>query len=283
MTDTDRAFIAAFQRKSGVVATPVGAGPHFQQAATKAPRRARLSELMATRETGGSVIDQTVIAQPVVTAPPLMEIPAPRAQQAGIQIESFAWPGVVDHLCEDAQTQLADVLDAIYSLERRCVALVAAEAEVGLTTLVLSLARLAGRAGLSVAMLDANPADQGIAGALGFRRLPSLHETLQRGLLREAAEVRAEQDRASLVVAGSGWGVPSATEALEDFAHDYDLVILDLGVVQENHTQNAWASAGAPALIVEEAASQSDDRKRVVARLGDAGARVLGVVQNLAA
>ena len=260
MTDTDRAFIAAYRQPSSVVPTAPGNGPHFK--ATPAPaRRARLSDL----------IEQSHIVDPG-------ESGAPR-----IELDAFRWPKVVEELCEYDALAFRKLLDT----QAKVVALASTEAGIGLTTLVLALARTAALKGKRIAVFDATPKGSGLASSLGVRRLPTLRETFIRGLPYSSCTLWAEQDMVSLASVGMGWEPFAVTDVLNSFHESADLILIDLGAVRKDNEQMIWAAPAATTLLVEKAAemtnSQLNCRRVALDQLKAVGARVEGLIQSLAA
>ena len=271
MTNTDRAFIAAFQQTT--VRAPsqpnpataghssTGQGPHFVQR-TERPRRAKLSELIDSRE--------------LFAEAPLLKIPT--APELTIELDSFCWPKLAEQLNAIAKDQLHEILD----LRKKVLGFASYESGIGLTTLVVSLAQAATQSGLSVAMLDTTFDGSHFSEALGIQRIPTLREAFESGIPFGSCMLRSEIGKAQLAATGTGWEEELATELFQEILEYSDLVLMDLGTVQHNLKQSIWASHAEGTLLVESEnqALGSPMRQQAKASLQEQGAQLCGIIKT---
>ena len=277
MTNTDRAFIAAYQQSTLplVVAEPEiqptssAGGPHFHRKKpilgrnspggeasrdTQGSRRAPLSELIAQRR------EHFAGASPAFAAPPALELNA------------FRWPDTPTRLAREYGSAL---IAALSSISGNVVTLVGTRSGVGLTTTALALAQATTRADLRVALVDANPVASDLAFQMGVRRLRTLAEAAEQGDTLEGCIVSCRDGSVSLVIAGGPIEAPMARQSLDQLAATNDLVILDAGAI--TMPLSPWITASEGVSLVDYPDQNREDLLRSFAL---AEIKVHGVIEN---
>lgn len=261
MTSTDRAFIAALQRASvrgPSPAAPLG-GPHYATAAPPAPRGAApLSEHLARRRTPSP--------EP---APAVAEGPF----SAGLEIEAFSWPAVVQQLAHAGREELLGLLSDLAHRTPEgapVVAIVGARSGVGATTLLLALAKVVGGIGGTTAILDLSGA-AGAAAQLGVRRHGGASPSI------DDLAVASREDLASVISLGARVTEDTVRTACERLAASHDLVLIDAG---DASTGSQLLGAQTQVVIADSTPSGADAIAAVQSLLD--GLDIVGVVETLA-
>lgn len=277
MTNTDRAFIAAYQQSTIPLAaaetettTTPASGPHFlwknsaeginvpsgrKSAAIKKTRRAPLSKLIAERHQRQASSEATFFA-----TPPTLELNA------------FNWPDTPTRLAREYGSAL---IAALASIQGNIVTLVGASSGVGLTTMAIALAQATIRADLKVALVDANPVASDLAFQIGVRRLRTLAEAAEQGDTLEGCIVTCRDDFISLAIAGRPIDPIAARQSLTQLATSNDLVIVDAGAI--TLPLSPWITAAEGICLVDQPDQNRDDLLRSFSM---AEIKVHGVLEN---
>ncbi|MCE9529251.1 MAG: AAA family ATPase, partial [Planctomycetales bacterium] len=188
-----------------------------------------------------------LVGAPIAPAKPeaasaKMPTPAPQLSQPLVpawEVDRFLWPGLCEKLLSDDHSYFAQAGSKIVSAVRdglKSLAITGSRRGEGRTTLALCLARSAAKAGLKVALVDADFARPQLAASLGLEIAASWHDAaLGNTTLSEAAIKSIEENLtvlpldASTAAAALSLADPRLTKTLREMTSAFDLLILDLG------------------------------------------------------
>jgi Mrp family chromosome partitioning ATPase len=210
------------------------------------------------------------------------------------EVDRFQWPVTVERLVSDKDGYFAQASGRLLAAVRdglRTLAISGSRRGEGRTTLALALARCAAKAGIQVAVIDADFARPQLAGRIGLE----IHHGWQdaaTGLvpLSEAA-IRSLADNitvlpleASVARTGLSLADPRVTATLRAAAATFELVIVDLGPLAASDEPLFPADEACPldaAIVVRDlryaSAAESED---VGQRLMAAGIEAVGIAEN---
>jgi Mrp family chromosome partitioning ATPase len=327
MTALDQAFIKAYSHQGATPTAPVTrtARPTvplsqaLAQAAeaqtTEAPAKVTLESLLAGLETpdcGGEV--QTAGAPSAADCAASVPPGDPTAQPAGpqahagpatpswhplLQVDHFLWPDACQRLhsqAAGAMDQLADAFSAMVRQGRKVLGLGSCGEGEGVTTLVLAAGRRLVERGLRVVVVDANLADPQLAQRLGLLPQVGWEDALAGRLPLEEVAVESLGDRLAVLPVrepfagtGSESDEPQMIASLETLAAHYDVVLVDLGGLEDRATVSGALARGIGArlhavVLVHNVRQTTPDRLADVQRcLTAASIPQAGVVENFVA
>ena len=160
-----------------------------------------------------------------------------------LEVDSFRWSTVSQQLIRRCSQQLQPAVAAILAADdagRSLLGVGAQSSGAGCTTVVACLARLLVEAGKTVAIVDANFANPGLATHLGLAAEAGWEDVLSGRISLAEAVVHSLGDRVSLLPLAVGG--PAAASRLETIhasvtagvlRYHYDVVLYDLGVVAD--------------------------------------------------
>ncbi len=196
---------------------------------------------------------QTAPAQPLaaepVTEPELAELVRdvaadPTAKALGTttfapawEVDAFRWPQLCQELDAQTQGRLTESGEELFLATReglRVVALTSTERQEGRSTMALSLARSAARAGARVALVDADPGNPELARRLGMEAPCDWREVMGRNEPLSEAAVASLDDGVTLFPRSYPADTPHGpldavlTGTLTLLREHFDLVVVDL-------------------------------------------------------
>jgi Mrp family chromosome partitioning ATPase len=198
--------------------------------------------LVISEEEAAELVGAASIAPTTNAAPPNVLTPAPKPVQQLVpawEVDRFLWPALCDKLLRDERSYFAQAGGKIVSAVKdglKSLAITGSRRGEGRTTLALCLARTAAKAGLKVALIDADFARPQLAASLGLEIAASWHEAaLGKSSLSEAA-IKSIEDNltflpldVSTAAAPLSLTDPRLTKTLRDLASAFDVLIIDLG------------------------------------------------------
>ncbi len=226
-------------------------------------------------------------------APVAPPAPAPLGLvQPAWEVDRFQWPDHCKQLLSTENEYLADVGVRLSNAARdglNILAITSTRRGEGRTTLALCLARAAAKAGVKVALVDADTENPQLVNELGVEANCGWHDVvLNKQPLAEAAIVSLEDKFAFFPWTDSSGlkslNDPRATRVLREIAKAYSLVILDLGPVPGRETRLFEDGEACPvdaAILVRDVRWTSAlEAQRVAAQLTAAGVESVGIAEN---
>jgi Mrp family chromosome partitioning ATPase len=210
------------------------------------------------------------------------------------EIDCFAWPPVCEQLCRCAASLFDHAGERLRTAAGQGLNALAIASSVrgeGCSTLALCLARSAAKAGVRVALMDADFDGPELAALLGVEAPCGWPEVLLRQLPLMEAAVGSLGDRLALlpVTAADGNGRvaiidPPVAEAVEEASRAFELVIIDMGPLSEN-TGRLYQRGDVPpidaAIIVRDLRRTSEEQAlEAAARLYEIGVEAVGIAEN---
>lgn len=173
-----------------VAQQPAATQPAVQQPAASAPMASRL---------GG--------VDPVTERRPLSSFAAPEPQattsfEPMFEVDGFRWPKITDQVLSEHSELLIPVAEHLLDIceqGRSLIGMVGTRPSVGCSTLMLSLARLVGSAGKSVALVDANFTKASLGSDLGMEFEQGWEHVLTGELPLAECAVKSLDDRMTLL------------------------------------------------------------------------------------
>jgi Mrp family chromosome partitioning ATPase len=270
------------------------------------PRRPHLSfsGAKSTEETIDAAAETDLaLADDVQISAPAAESGLPAPAHTGLQTETaipvwevdrFHWPRTCEKLLADEQGYLAGAGDKLVAAVRdglKTLAITGSRRGEGRTTLALCLARVAARAGLQVAVVDADFARPSLASRLGLEVSHGWQDAalgavpLSEAAVKSLAEnitvlpLKISAARKSLSLAD-----PRVTATLRAVAATFELVLVDLGPLGPAAPVAFPAGERCPfdaTIIVRDLRFTTLDESQAVGeRLYDAGVEAVGVAEN---
>ncbi len=210
------------------------------------------------------------------------------------EVDRFQWPVTVERLVSDKEGYFAQASGRLLAAIRdglRTLAISGSRRGEGRTTLALALARTAAKAGIQVAVIDADFARPQLAARIGLEihhgwqdaatGLVPLSETAVRSLADNVTVLPLEGSAART---GLSLADPRVTATLRAAAATFELVIVDLGPLAASDEPLFPAEEACPldaAIVVRDlryaSASESED---VGQRLMAAGIEAVGIAEN---
>lgn len=214
--------------------------------------------------------------------------------QPAWEVDAFRWPEICGKLDATSGGKLEQSGRELFVATRdglKTLAVTALQAGEGVTTLVLSLAQAAAKAGSRVALLEAHDQPLGLARSLGLDPPCDWREVTRQGESLAEAAIASLHDSVTLFPIGSGgergghtWDANLVRETVAQLQRHFDLVIVDLPPM------NAWShrdnQPDVPcgidmAVVVRSVSVTAVDRLLLgVARLRSMGICAVGVVEN---
>lgn len=229
-------------------------------------------------------------AQPPVSpaAPPP---PAFTPVHPAWEVDRFQWPDHCKQLQEAEQEYMTDVGQRLAIAARdglNILAITSTRRGEGRTTLALCLAQAAARAGVKVALVDADIENPQLVNELGVEASCGWHDVvLGQQPLSEAAILSLEDKFTFFPWTSSGLkslNDPRATRVLRQIAKTYSLVILDLGPVPGRETRLFEDGENCPvdaAILVRDVRwTSAVEAQRVAEQLVAAGVASVGIAEN---
>ena len=237
------------------------------------------------------------VAKVAEPAPKPAPVAAPAPSPLGLvqpawEVDRFQWPDHCKQLLSTENEYLADVGQRLTNAARdglNILAITSTRRGEGRTTLALCLARAAAKAGVKVALVDADVENPQLVNELGVEAACGWHEVvLNKQPLAEAAIVSLEDKFAFFPWTDSSGlkslNDPRATRVLRDIAKAYSLVILDLGPVPGRETRLFEDGDACPvdaAILVRDVRwTSAIEAQRVAAQLTAAGIESVGIAEN---
>ena len=210
------------------------------------------------------------------------------------EVDRIQWPVAVERLVADKDGYFAQASGRLLAAVRdglRTLAISGSRRGEGRTTLALCLARAAGRAGISVAVIDADFARPQLAARIGLdvnhgwqdaaTGLVPLSETAVRSLADNVTILPLEGSAART---GLSLADPRVTATLRAAAATFDLVIIDLGPLAAGDEPLFPAGEKCPldaAIVVRDLRYASAAESEAVGeRLMAAGVEAVGIAEN---
>ncbi len=234
------------------VATPAAAPPptaqptthHYSPEPIPAPHIQVASTPPAAAAPASQPSPPANIAAPTTERRPLSTFSAPEPQPTiafnpVYEVDAFRWPKITDELLAAHHELLIPVADYLLDVNeqgRSLVGFAGTRPNVGCSTLLLSLARLMGSVGKSVAIVDANFAKASLARDLGIEVETGWEHVLTGELPLAECVVKSLNDRMTLLPLAQPH--PHANELLSSIQtsvtagvlrYHYDLVLFNLG------------------------------------------------------
>jgi len=230
-------------------------------------------------------------------APAKTATPAPHLSQPLVpawEVDRFLWPALCEKLLSDDHSYFAQAGSKIVSAVRdglKSLAITGSRRGEGRTTLALCLARSAAKAGLKVALVDADFARPQLAASLGLEIAASWHEAaLGSTTLSESAIKSIEENLtvlpldASTAAASLSLADPRLTKTLRDMTSAFDLLILDLGPTAAGNDSlfpdNEPPPADAAIVVRDLRYYTHAESQSIGERLSISGIEAVGIAEN---
>ncbi|MFN0017116.1 MAG: AAA family ATPase [Pirellulaceae bacterium] len=210
------------------------------------------------------------------------------------EVDRFLWPALCEKLLRDDQSYFAQAGGKIASAVRdglKSLAITGSRRGEGRTTLALCLARSAAKAGLKVALVDADFTRPQLAASLGLEIAASWHDAaFGKTTLAEAAIKSIEENLTVLpldvssAAAALSLADPRLTKTLRDVASAFDLLVLDLGPtaagVDSLFPENEHPPADAAIVVRDLRYCTLAESQAIGERLGISGIEAVGIAEN---
>jgi Mrp family chromosome partitioning ATPase len=210
------------------------------------------------------------------------------------EVDRFQWPVTVERLVSDKEGYFAQASERLLAAVRdglRTLAISGSRRGEGRTTLALALARAAAKAGIQVAVIDADFARPQLAARIGLEihhgwqdaatGLVPLSETAIRSLADNVTVLPLE---ASAARTGLALTDPRVTATLRAAAATFELVIVDLGPLAASDELLFPADEACPldaAIIVRDLRyASAAESENIGQRLMAAGVEAVGIAEN---
>lgn len=171
------------------------------------------------------------------------EPPPTTAFNPAYEVDAFRWPKITDQLLSEFHELMIPVAEYVLDANeqgRSLVGIAGTRPNVGCSTMLLSLARLIGSVGKTVALVDANFAKASLARDLGLEISTGWEQALTGELPLAECVVKSLEDRMALLpLSGPN---PNANKLLNNIQtsvtagvlrYHYDLVLFNLGAAAE--------------------------------------------------
>lgn len=210
------------------------------------------------------------------------------------EVDKLQWPATCERLLTDKNCYFAQAGDKLLAAVRdglKTLAVTGSRRGEGRTTLALCLARAAAKAGIQVAIVDADFTRPQLAPRLGLEPSHGWQDAaLGRIPLSEAAVKSLSENITVLPLepfsdgAGLSLADPRVTATIRAVAATFELVILDLGPLPATHEPLFAAGEPSPidaAIIVRDVRyATSVESQSLGDRLHDAGIDAVGIAEN---
>ena len=213
------------------------------------------------------------------------------------EVDRFQWPVTVERLVSDKDGYFAQASERLLAAVRdglRTLAISGSRRGEGRTTLALALARAAAKAGIQVAVIDADFARPQLAARIGLEihhgwqdaatGLVPLSETAVRSLVDNVTVLPLE---ASAARTGLALADPRVTATLRAAAATFELVIVDLGPLAASDEPLFPADESCPldaAIVVRDLRyASAAESENIGQQLMAAGIEAVGIAENFVA
>ena len=218
----------------------------------------------------------------------------PRPLIPAWEVDHFVWPALCEKLLRDEQSYFAQAGGKIASAVRdglRALAITGSRRGEGRTTLALCLARSAAKAGLKVALVDADFTRPQLAAVLGLETAGSWHDSaLRKTPLAEVAIKSLEDNFVVLPLDVSTVAIPLSladarlTATLREARGAFDLLVLDMGPISAGEGPLFPAGEAPPAdavIVVRDLRYCTPAESQAIGeRLSASGIEAVGIAEN---
>jgi len=245
MSTLDEAFIKAYRKGQATK-------PTYAREAGSQPTNLRAADVAAHAvvpppHARFEYSSPAVVAAPAPVAEPPRSNPQPRpAIRPVFEVRHFIWPQLVGSLVAQAQTELqatVGLLAARSQQGRRSLLVTGCARGEGRTTLLLTLAHVAGLRGLRTVLVDLDFGHPELASQLGLAPEVGGEEILGRAMPLAEALIESPDEGLTLLPLVRPVPEPVAVEsqrrwsaALADLRNDFDLVLIDAGPLDSDAT-----------------------------------------------
>ncbi len=247
------------------------------------------ADAMSTSPVAGeSQHDAHPETQPGTSAQPLADAFVP-----AWEVDAFRWPEIckqLDDVTDGRLTQSGDELFVATQDGLRVLAVTSTDRLEGRTTLALSLARTAARAGTRVALVDADAANPELARRLGMEAPCDWREVVSRGEPLSEAAVASLDDHVTLFPKTFPMDDESNSfdevllASVRELGKHFDLVVVDLPPVALGNMPGKGVLEPCPIDMVvvmrNVRATSQEQTMATVSSLRRLGVRAVGVVEN---
>jgi Mrp family chromosome partitioning ATPase len=229
---------------------------------------------------------------------PISDSPSPATGATPVwEVDRFHWPRTCEKLLADQSGYLAGAGEKLVAAARdglRTLAITGSRRGEGRTTLSLCLARAAAKAGIHVALLDADFARPSLASRLGLEIAHGWQDAALGHIPLSEAAVKSLSDNITVLPLeitsarrSLSLSDPRVTATLRAAAATFELVIVDLGPLGPGEGVVFPAGEKCPldaAIVVRDLRFASEEESQDVGeRLCDAGIEAVGVAENFVA
>ncbi len=209
------------------------------------------------------------------------------------EVDRFLWPVTCEKLLQD-ESYFAEAGEKLLAATRdglKSLAITGSRRGEGRSTMALSLARSAAKAGLSVAVVDSDFARPQMAEMIGLEVAHSWSEAALGKIPLSEAAIKSLEDKitvlpleASAAVSGLSLADPRVTATLRALNATFDLVILDLGPLTPGNEPLFPVGEACPvdaAVVVRDLRYASlSETQAIGQRLHAAGLEAVGIAEN---
>jgi Mrp family chromosome partitioning ATPase len=237
--------------------------------------------------------------EPIQPEPSIAEpVPEPEAERRTAipvwEVDRFQWPRTCEKLVADDSGYLATAGDKLLAAVQdglKVLAITGTRRGEGRTTMALCLARMAAKAGVQVAIMDADFARPQIASKLGLETAHGWQDAaLGKIPLSEAAVKSLADDitvlplESSSVVKRLSLADPRVTATIRAVAATFELVVLDLGPIQAGEQLAFPRDEASPldaAIVVRDVRFATTAEGETIGHmLQDLGVEAVGIAEN---
>jgi Mrp family chromosome partitioning ATPase len=245
----------------------------------------------ATKEKNGAMRDKPLAAEPPA--------PAIRLFQPMLQVDHFAWPKVCGRLEACANAELERVIETLIAAQirgKKVFALGGCRAGDGASSLLMAAARRLAAQDLKVALVEADWSQPQLARRLGLLPQYGWEDVLSGRFPLEEVLIESIAERLVILPVREPFGASELpadaarrlTETWNSLRHHFDVVLVDPGPLcgaplLDSQLVGAMAGGIDAVLMVKNLRRHDDAEFDAIGKaLGDAGAKVVGVVENFA-
>jgi Mrp family chromosome partitioning ATPase len=223
--------------------------------------------------------------------------PAIRLFQPMLQVEHFAWPKICSRLEDKTQVELDRVIDALLAAQfrgKKTFLLGGCRSGDGASSLLLTTARRLASQGLKAALVEGDWSQPQLARRLGLLPQYGWEDVLCGRMPLEEVLIESVAERLVILPVREPFGVGELPDDAQDrivdtwasLRHHFDLILVDPGPlakspILDRNLANVMAGCIDAALLMKNLRRQDDGEFEAVAQaLGDAGTKVIGVIEN---